>query len=53
MKKTNKSSKKNTKASDLKPKKDVKGGWGMHYLKADQKSHLGSETKQHYLGANH
>jgi len=52
MKKQNKKAGKASKARDMKPKKDVKGGWGVHHLGAQRPQHLGSEQRPQHLGSH-
>jgi hypothetical protein len=46
-----KTKKKTIKVRDLKPKKDAKGGGGMHHLGSSTGTHLGSSTGTH-LGSS-
>jgi hypothetical protein len=46
-----KAKKKNIKVRDLKPKKDAKGGFGVHRLSSSTGSHTGSNLGSH-TGSN-
>jgi hypothetical protein len=46
-----KTKKKTIKVRDLKPKKDAKGGGGLHHLGSSTGTHLGSSTGTH-LGSH-
>lgn len=51
-----KAKKKTIKVRDLKPKKDAKGGGGIHHLGSQNKSNLGSSLGSNLgsnLGASH
>jgi len=47
-----KTKKKTIKVRDLKPKKDAKGGGGLHHLGSSTSHNLGSSTS-HNLGSQH